>query len=266
LGHPFFIVRHGKMTFMELEGKIAMVTGASSGIGRAITMLFLQQGAEVAGIARAEESLQAVAKNEPRFHAFASDLISEHERSHCVHRVIAQLGGIDILVHAAGIIASGSIETTTLSDWDTMMNINLRAVFHLTQLALPALIPRKGNIVVVSSVAGMRSFPGVLAYSVSKAAVDQFTRCTALELASKGVRVNAISPGVVVTKLHRTGGMTEEQYQVFLDRSTTTHPLGRVGQAGEIAELVLFLASNKASWITGVTYSIDGGRALTCAR
>jgi NAD(P)-dependent dehydrogenase (short-subunit alcohol dehydrogenase family) len=254
------------MAIMELEGKIALVTGASSGIGRAVTLLFLQHGAEVAGVARSEESLKAIAKNESRFHAFAADLTSEHERSHCVHRVIAQFGGIDILVHAAGVIASGSIETTTLSDWDTMMNINLRAVFHLTQLALPALIPRKGNIVVVSSVAGMRSFPGVLAYSVSKAAVDQFTRCSALELAAKGVRINAVSPGVVVTKLHRTGGMTEEQYQAFLDRSTGTHPLGRVGQPEEIAELVLFLASNKASWITGVTYSIDGGRALTCAR
>ncbi len=251
---------------MELEGKIAVVTGASSGIGRAITMLFLQQGAEVAGIARGEETLRATAKNEKRFHPFACDLTSEQDRTHCIHRIMVQLGGIDILVHAAGIIASGTIETTTLTDWDTMMNINLRAVFHLTQLSLPALIPRKGNVVVVSSVAGMRSFPGVLAYSVSKAAVDQFTRCSALELASKGVRVNAVSPGVVVTRLHRAGGMTEEQYQAFLDRSTTTHPLGRVGQAEEIADLVFFLASDRASWITGVTYSIDGGRALTCAR
>lgn len=251
---------------MELEGKIALITGASSGIGRAISMLFLQHGARVAGVARKEEALQAIAKTQTGFHPFTCDLTSEHERSHCVHRVMAQLGGIDILVHAAGIIASGTIETTTLSDWDTMMNINLRSVFHLTQLALPTLIPRKGNIVVVSSVAGMRSFPGVLAYSVSKAAVDQFTRCSALELAPKGVRINAINPGVVVTQLHRAGGMTEEQYQAFLEHSTGTHPLGRVGQAEEVAELVLFLASEKAAWITGVTYSIDGGRALTCAR
>jgi NAD(P)-dependent dehydrogenase (short-subunit alcohol dehydrogenase family) len=112
----------------------------------------------------------------------------------------------------------------------------------------------------------MRSFPGVLAYSVSKAALDQFTRCVALELAPRGVRINAVNPGVVVTQLHRSGGMSEEQYQGFLERSKGTHPLGRVGTPQEVAELVLFLASKRASWITGVTYSIDGGRSLTCAR
>jgi NAD(P)-dependent dehydrogenase (short-subunit alcohol dehydrogenase family) len=147
-----------------------------------------------------------------------------------------------------------------------MMNINVRAVFHLTQMAVGSLSERKGNIVIISSVAGLRSFPGVLAYCVSKAAVDQFTRCVALELAPKGVRVNAINPGVVITQLHRSGGMNEEQYQAFLERSKTTHPMGRVGTADEVAELALFLASNRASWITGGTHSIDGGRSLTCAR
>lgn len=101
---------------------------------------------------------------------------------------------------------------------------------------------------------------------MSKAAVDQLTRCAALELASKGVRINAVNPGVVVTNLHRAGGMDEEAYSRFLDRSKETHPLGRVGQAEEVAELILFLASSKAGWITGGTYSIDGGRAQTCAR
>jgi len=249
---------------MEFQGRIALVTGASSGIGKAIAKSFLQEGAVVAGIARRLEALKSLSGE--NFHPFTADLTSEQDRAHCVHRVMADLGGIDILVHAAGIIANGTIENTSLSDWDTMMNINVRSVFHLTQLALPALIPRKGNVVVISSVAGLRSFPGVLAYSVSKAAADQFTRCCALELAPKGVRVNAVNPGVVVTQLHRTGGMSEEQYRAFLERSTTTHPLGRVGKPEEVADLVLFLASDRASWITGATYSIDGGRALTCAR
>jgi NAD(P)-dependent dehydrogenase (short-subunit alcohol dehydrogenase family) len=251
---------------MEFTEKIALVTGASSGIGRAVAQLFLERGAIVAGVARREDALRSIAPGNVRFHAFPADLTSDHDRSHCVHRVMADLGGIDVLVHAAGIIAGGTVESTSLSDWDTMMNINLRSVFHLTQLALPALAPRKGNIVILSSVAGLRSFPGVLAYAVSKAAVDQFTRCTALELAPKGIRVNAVNPGVVITQLHRSGGMNEEQYQAFLERSTGTHPLGRVGEPEEVAELVLYLASEKASWITGVTYSIDGGRALTCAR
>jgi NAD(P)-dependent dehydrogenase (short-subunit alcohol dehydrogenase family) len=134
------------------------------------------------------------------------------------------------------------------------------------QLAVPYLEERRGNIVNVSSVTGLRAFPGVLAYCVSKAGIDQLTRCAALELAPKGVRVNAVNPGVVVTEIHRRGGMDEEAYAAFLERSKQTHPIGRVGEAGEVAELILFLASDRASWITGATYSIDGGRAQTCAR
>jgi len=147
-----------------------------------------------------------------------------------------------------------------------MMNINLRSVFRLMQLATPHLIRTEGSIVNISSVTGLRSFPGILAYCVSKAGLDQLTRCAALELAAKGVRVNAVNPGVVITEIHKRGGMSEADYETFLEHSKTTHPLGRVGRAEEIAELVFFLASEKASWITGATYQIDGGRALTCAR
>jgi NAD(P)-dependent dehydrogenase (short-subunit alcohol dehydrogenase family) len=134
------------------------------------------------------------------------------------------------------------------------------------QKAMPALIESGGNIVNVSSVTGLRAFPGVLAYCVSKAGLDQLTRCAALEVAAKGVRVNAVNPGVVVTAIHKRGGMTEDAYKAFLEHSKDTHPLGRVGEAREIADLIYFLASDSASWITGATYSIDGGRAQTCAR
>jgi NAD(P)-dependent dehydrogenase (short-subunit alcohol dehydrogenase family) len=170
------------------------------------------------------------------------------------------------LVNAAGILKNGSIETTTISDWDETMNINLRSVFVLTQKCVPLLAAARGNIVNVSSVTGTRSFPGVLAYCVSKAAIDQLTRCAALELAAQGVRVNAVNPGVVVTNIHKRGGMEEQNYAAFLERSKETHPLGRVGQPEEVAELIYFLASEKAAWITGATYEIDGGRAQTCAR
>jgi len=161
---------------------------------------------------------------------------------------------------------NGSIENTALEDWDEMMNVNLRAVFSMMQKCLPYLEKTKGNVVNVSSVAGQRAFPNVLAYCVSKAAIDQLTRCSALELAPQGVRVNAVNPGVVVTKLHKRGGMSEDDYQDFLERSKATHPIGRVGEPSEVAELIYYLASDKASWITGVTYEIDGGRAQTCAR
>jgi NAD(P)-dependent dehydrogenase (short-subunit alcohol dehydrogenase family) len=132
--------------------------------------------------------------------------------------------------------------------------------------AAPHLIETRGAIVNVSSVNGMRVFPNLLAYNVSKASLDHLTRCAAIELAPKGVRVNAVNPGVTLTNLHRRAGYGEEQYAAFLERSKETHPLGRPGQPDEIADAILFLASDRAGWITGETMPIDGGRHLTCAR
>ena len=181
-------------------------------------------------------------------------------------------GGLTTLVNAAGIIANGTVENTADAAWDEMLDVNLRAPFRLMRALTPMLIASRrpptptASVVNVSSVTGLRAFPGVLAYCVSKAGVDQLTRCAALELAPHGVRVNAVNPGVVVTNLHRRSGFDEENYAAFLERSKETHPLGRAGEPDEIAELIWFLASERAGWITGETISIDGGRHLTCAR
>jgi len=249
---------------MEFDGKVAIVTGATSGIGMATAFRFAEQGARVAAVGRKKEILSKVQRQNIR--TYSVDLTNEKETSTFAGRALEDFGGVDILVNAAGIIANGTIENTSLADYDLMMNINVRSVMQLTQLVLPSIIERKGNIVNVSSVTGLRAFPNVFAYCVSKAAVDQFTRCAALELAPKGVRVNAVNPGVVRTNLHLNSGMNEDNYAAFVERSKTTHPLGRIGQPEEIADLILFLASSKAGWITGTTYSIDGGRAQTCAR
>lgn len=249
--------------------KKVIVTGASSGIGRATAERFLSEGASVTLVGRRESALQEVASRwSSGGNAFvaAADLADEKQTEAFIIRAVQIMGGLDVLVNAAGILKAGRIEDTSLELWDEMMNINLRSVFHLMRLAAPHLERSKGNIVNVSSVTGPRSFPGVLAYCVSKAAVDQLTRCAALELAAKGIRVNEVNPGVVVTELHRAGGMNDEAYAAFLEHSKTTHPLGRVGGPEEVADLICFLASDSAGWITGATVSIDGGRALTCAR
>ena len=254
----------------ELAKKILLITGATSGIGKATALRFAQAGASIAAVGRDEPALlelqRQVETAGTQFLAIPADLSHEKETDAVVAQAVARFGGIDVLVNAAGHISSGTIENTALSAWDAMLEINLRAPFVLMQKALPTIIQRRGNIVNVSSVTGLRSFPGVLAYCVSKAGLDQLTRCAALELAAQGVRVNAVNPGVVVTEIHKRGGMSEDAYNAFLEHSETTHPLGRVGQAQEVAELIFFLASDRAAWITGATYSIDGGRALTCAR
>ncbi|HJQ24619.1 MAG TPA: glucose 1-dehydrogenase [Blastocatellia bacterium] len=247
-----------------------IVTGASSGIGRATARRFLNSGARVALIGRRADALREAASEAAveggTAFVITADLADETQTAAAFAEAVERLGGLDVVVNAAGILKSGRIETTTLAEWDEMLNINLRSIFHLMQLAVPHLEASRGNLVNVSSVTGLRSFPGVLAYCVSKAGVDQLTRCAALELAAKGIRVNAVNPGVVVTGLHRAGGMQEDAYATFLEHSKTTHPLGRVGTADEVAELIAFLSSDKAAWITGETVSIDGGRALTCAR
>lgn len=253
-----------------LSGKAALITGASSGIGKATALLFAGEGARVAVTGRSAAKLKitgtALKKMEADFFALPGDLNEPAFRERLVSDAHGTFGRLDVLVNAAGIIGNGDIQNTPLEFLDNMMKTNLTSVFHLMQLCVPHLKETKGAIVNVSSVTGTRAFPGVLAYCVSKAAVDQLTRCTALELASFGIRVNAINPGVMLTNLHRASGMQEDNYQAFLERSKQTHPLGRVGKPEEAAELILFLASDKAAWITGDCIAIDGGRAQTCAR
>jgi NAD(P)-dependent dehydrogenase (short-subunit alcohol dehydrogenase family) len=255
---------------INMQGKVCLITGASSGIGRAAALLFAENGAQVVALGRNEKELMSLRDEaqtaDGTLKIQLTDVLETTQVEKSIIETIETFGQIDVLVNSAGIILNGSIETTPLEDWDKMLNVNLRTVFFIMQKCVPHLEKTKGNIVNVSSVAGLRAFPNVLAYCVSKAAIDQLTRCTALELAPKGIRVNAVNPGVVVTSLHKRGGMDEEDYQNFLERSKTTHPIGRVGEPSEVAELIYYLASEKAGWITGATYEIDGGRAQTCAR
>jgi NAD(P)-dependent dehydrogenase (short-subunit alcohol dehydrogenase family) len=255
---------------MILEHKIAIITGATSGIGQATARRFLSEGAAVLAVGRArpalDELLAGHGAGPGRAVACEADVTAADGPTRIVDAAVAAFGGVDLLINGAGIIAATPIERITDADWDGMLDVNLRAPFRLLRTALPHLVARRGAVVNVSSVAGLRSFPGLLHYSASKAGLDHLTRCAAIELAPRGVRVNAVDPGVVVTNLHLRSGMSREQYAAFLERSKETHPLGRPGRAEEVAELILFLASERAGWITGETLAIDGGRHLTCAR
>jgi len=173
---------------------------------------------------------------------------------------------LNVLVNNAGVLETGTIENTSLAQYDRVMGINVRSIYHLTMLCVPQLKKTNGCIVNVSSVNGIRSFPGVLAYNISKAAVDQLTRCVALELAQQGVRVNAVNPGVTTTELHKRSGQDEATYAKFMEHSKTTHAMGRTGKSSEVAAAIAFLASDAASFITGATLPVDGGRHAMCPR
>lgn len=250
--------------------RTAIVTGASSGLGRATSLRLARDGFSVLAVGRDDRALAAVCKEVAGAGGRAAPLVANVTAAEAPAAIVAgaikEFGGIDALVNAAGVIASAGVAETTDAGWDAMMDVNVRAPFRLIREAANALVERRGSVVNISSVAGLRAFPGIASYAVSKAAVDQLTRCAALDFAPKGVRVNAVNPGVVVTNLHRRGGMDATKYAEFLERSKSTHPLGRPGQPEEIADLIAFLISPAAGWITGETIAIDGGRHLTCLR
>ncbi|XP_072939778.1 3-oxoacyl-[acyl-carrier-protein] reductase FabG-like [Epargyreus clarus] len=253
--------------------KVVLITGASSGIGAETAYDFSKLGANLVLTGRNKGNLENVAKeceeNSPKKLKpliIIADMTKESDVENIMKTTIDQYKKLDVLVNNAGILESGSIETTSLEQYDRVMNTNVRSPYHLTMLATPHLIKTKGNIVNVSSVTGMRSFPNVLAYCMSKSALDQFTRCVALELALKGVRVNAVNPGVITTGIHKKTSMNDEQYEEFLKKCADTHAIGRPGDAKEVSSVIVFLASEGASNITGATLPVDGGRHAMCPR
>lgn len=256
----------------EFTNKVVVITGASSGIGAGTAEYLATKGAWLVLVGRNADNLKSTADKCIPMHGapqplqIIGDVTNETDAKRIIDETIEKFQKINVLVNNAGMLGRGSIETATLEQYDEIMNCNVRSVFHLTKLAVPHLIATKGNIVNVSSVNGMRSFPGVLAYNMSKAAIDQFTQCVALELADKGVRVNSVNPGVIVTNIHKRGGMDEKAYEQFLEHSRTTHALGRAGSVIEVAESIAFLASESASFITGALLPVDGGRHAMCPR
>ncbi|XP_018395009.1 PREDICTED: 3-oxoacyl-[acyl-carrier-protein] reductase FabG-like [Cyphomyrmex costatus] len=251
---------------MSFKGKVVLITGASSGIGAETAIYLAQLGASLSITARNKLNLNKVAEQcgQPKPFIVTGDLANENDNDvkNIIDSTIKRYGKLDVLINNAGIAEFGTIETVSLKQYDNIMNVNVRSVFQLTTLAVPYLIKTKGNIVNVSSVAGLRPFKNGTTYSMSKAALDQFTRCVALELASQQVRVNSVNPGAVITDILRNTGMNQEQIKIFYEKMKGAHALGRIGDTLEIAKSIAFLASDDASFITGVTIPVDGGWLL----
>ena len=253
----------------RFTGKVVLVTGGSSGIGRACARALAGEGANVALAGRRRSRLDEVAANVRGMGGqtlvLEGDVRDEATCARWAEACEQTFGGLDGLLNAAGVIGNGAIDATSSEEWDRVMDSNARSIYLMTRAAAGLLKKKKGSVVNLSSVASNRPYPGLAAYCVSKAAVDMITRCSALDLAPHGVRVNAVNPGVVVTELHTVANAVAD-YPAFLERGKTTHPLGRVGSVDDIAALVLFLLSDEAGWITGACMPIDGGRALSSAR
>lgn len=253
-----------------LKGKVAIVTGASSGIGEGVAIKFAQLGCRLTLCGRSEENLARVGDlcrdaglNPDQILKMTGDINMKQDRESIVQRTIDNFGEIHVLVNNAGMMHYDRISTIPEDKYDEIFDTNVKSHLFLTQLVLPHLIKTKGNIVNTSSICGQRAIPTVGVYCMTKASMDMFTECLALEMAPHGVRVNAINPGTVVSNIVRRpwcAYQDDELYQKFLETQTSVHPLGRVAVPSDCAEAVAFLASDSASFITGQILFLDGGR------
>lgn len=258
-----------------LDDQKCLVTGASSGIGLATCRTLTKYNATVIGTGRSESILIQQKKEGHIFDYVVADLSEMNQCEHVIKKAVHLLGGhLTSLINCAGVLKGGGMgdPKVDLSNYEANMAINTQAPFELMVHSIPYLKKEtSSSIVNVSSVNGKQSFPGCVTYCMSKAALDQLTRCASVDLAKDGVRVNSVNPGVIATNLQKAGGLTNKEYEQFLERSINhTHPLSkslkRVGQADEVGELISFLVSNKARFITGECIGIDGGRQNLGAR
>ena len=248
------------MNERDLTGRVALVTGGSRGIGRACCELLAKSGADVAinyqhSEQAARESGELVAACGTKYHLCQADVSSPEEVEAMVAGIENSLGPIDLLVNNAGIFDYVSHEETTLDLWQRTLDVNLTGAYLVTWSVKPGMIQRQfGRVVNISSIAGLRPRPMSIAYSVSKAGLISFTKCAAEALAPHNVRVNAVSPGLIETEI------LAQVKQETLNQLVDSTPLGRIGQPEEIAELVLFLLSERSRFMTGQTLVASGGR------
>ena len=247
---------------MTLKGKKAIVTGGSRGIGNAIVRSFLAEGATVFSLSRKpaenQQELEAAAREAgSALHWSAADMTKEDEVTRAVVAILAEAGTVEILVNNAGITRDGLIFRMPTADWEDVLRANLTSAFLTSRAVARAMIKqRAGSIINISSVSGIMGNGGQTNYSASKAGLIGFSKSLAWEVASRGVRVNAIAPGFIATD------MTKALNEKARDALVTRIPLGRVGGPADVAALAVFLASDASTYITGQVIPVDGGLSM----
>lgn len=252
----------------SLAGRVAVITGGAQGIGRAIAAAFQQHGAKVCIVdcdrAAAEatgEELSSVNPSNP-----VAYLIADLEKHADIRNVSSEIshryGRVDVLVNNAGIEIERTFEETTPEVWERILAINLRAPFLLTQALLPCFPPEGGAVINVSSIHATHAFPGSMSYAVSKAGLVALTRNLALELAGRRIRVNALCPGYIDTRLWHEYLRNAPNGAALAEVTSQLHPLGRRGVPDDVAEAALFLATSASSFVTGTQIVVDGGLTI----
>ncbi|HKU12384.1 MAG TPA: glucose 1-dehydrogenase [Sinomonas sp.] len=244
---------------MELSGKIAIITGGGRGIGRGIADRFLQEGASVAVVQRSD--LDPELRGHPRAFGVRADLSDASAFPSVVERVASRFGGIDIVVNNAGLMFERSLEDVTEADWDRMISVNLQAPLFLCKAVLPHFRVRGGgSIVNIGSIEGIGSNPQHTLYSTTKAGLHGMTRALAVDLGPEAIRCNAIAPGWISTDLSEAYLESMPDPVSARQDLASIHPLRKVGQSTDVGSLAVFLASDRAQFITGQVFVVDGGR------
>jgi NAD(P)-dependent dehydrogenase (short-subunit alcohol dehydrogenase family) len=250
---------------MELKDKVAIVTGAGSGIGRAIAVLFAHEGAHVSVIDVVDQAGMKTVEMIKKAHGSATfvhaDVSNASDAQNSVGATLRVYGKLDILVNNAGIELAGTVVDLSERDWDRVMGVNLKGVFLMSKYAVPELSRNRGIVVNIASNAGFASYQRATAYAASKAGVISLTRTMALDHANDGIRVNCVCPGAIDTPLNQRylKQLKPEAREGHVRKLISDHPIGRIGKPEEIAEAVLFLASARSSYMTGAALVVDGG-------
>jgi len=252
-----------------------IVTGSSAGIGAAVAAKFAQEGANVVIHGRKEAALQDVKEKclkagggKTKVHVVVGDISKEDIRQKLVNETIKEFGHMDVLVNNAGIFDPSTFAESSIELYDKLFDVNVRSLIALTQIASPHLIKSKGNIVNISSDVGVKAVVWAMFYALTKATVNHFTKCLAMELGPQGVRVNAINPAYIMETdvLSRAGVQDQERDEFYLKMAKETFPLRRAGTVDEVGDAILFLASDKAKFCTGALLPVDGGSLAGIAK
>jgi meso-butanediol dehydrogenase/(S,S)-butanediol dehydrogenase/diacetyl reductase len=240
----------------RLAGKRCLVTGGGSGIGRAVALRFAAEGAVVVVAGRRAEPLQATAASAPGISTQPGDAGDVRDARKMVDAVVSRHGGLDVLFHAAGTLRRNEVLTeTTQEEWDRDLNANLTSAFQLCRAAIPYLVDSSGTIVLVASQLAHVGSPGYATYCATKGGIVGLTRALAVDLGPRGVRVNALSPGVVETEMAYIG----RDFAALRDQVAASLPLRRVGTPEDMTGPAVFLASGESGWMTGHSLVVDGG-------